>query len=203
MIEEKLIAETIPYKIIGGTNFYSRKEVKDIVSYLKVVGNPYDDMAITRIINVPKRGIGATTINRISDYAYENNMTFREAMGIADEITSLSKGAATKVLKFFNYLEDLAEFSRTSLVSELIEKIIEDTEYVENLKAEGTEEAKDRIENIDELVSKVYLYEENARANEEEISLEAFLSEVSLVADIDNLVDENEARLRKKGVCVM
>lgn len=192
MIEEKLIAETIPYKIIGGTNFYSRKEVKDIVSYLKVVGNPYDDMAITRIINVPKRGIGATTINRISDYAYENNMTFREAMGIADEITSLSKGAATKVLKFFKYLEDLTEFSRTSLVSELIEKIIEDTEYVENLKAEGTEEAKDRIENIDELVSKVYLYEENARANEEEISLEAFLSEVSLVADIDNLEDEND-----------
>ncbi len=192
LIEERLIAETIPYKIIGGTNFYSRKEIKDIVSYLKVVSNPYDDMAITRIINVPKRGIGATTISRISDYAYANNMTFREAMGICDEIGTLSKAASAKVLKFFDYLEKLSEFSKTSLVSELIEKIIEDTEYVENLKSEGTEEARDRIDNIDELVSKVYLYEENARANEEEISLDAFLSEVSLVADIDNLEDEND-----------
>lgn len=192
LIEEKLIAESIPYKIIGGTNFYSRREVKDIVSYLKAVSNPYDDMAITRIINVPKRGIGVTTINRINEYAYSNNMTFREAMGVADEITSLSKASAAKVLKFFNYLEDLTEFSKTGLVSQLIERIIEDTEYVDILKAEGTEEARDRIDNIDELVSKVYLYEEKARDNEEEISLDAFLSEVSLVADIDNLEDEND-----------
>ncbi len=192
VLEEKLIAETIPYKIIGGTNFYSRKEIKDVVSYLKAISNPYDDMAITRIINVPTRGIGATTVKRVRDYAYEKGMSFREAMGVADEISSLSKAAATKVKKFAAYLDELSKLSQEILVSELLEKIIEDTEYVERLKAEGTPEAKDRIDNIDELASKVYLYEEKARDNEEEISLEAFLAEVSLVADIDNYEDEND-----------
>lgn len=192
VLEERLISETIPYKIIGGTNFYARKEVKDVVSYLKAISNPYDDMAITRIINVPTRGIGATTVNRIRDYAYEKGMSFREAMGVADDIATLSKAAATKVKKFASYLDELSKLSEEVLVSELLEKIIEDTEYVERLKAEGTPEAKDRIDNIDELSSKVYMYEEKARDNGEDISLEAFLSEVSLVADIDNYEDEND-----------
>lgn len=192
ILEEKLIREGIPYNIVGGTNFYARKEIKDLVSYLKTVSNPYDDMALLRIINVPRRGIGNTTITRIQEYAWENNMGFREACSDASSISTLSKAAATKVMKFAEYLDELTKASEEILVSELLERIIEDTGYVEELKAEKTDEAKDRIDNIDELLSKVYYYEETARNNNEEIRLSDFLAEVSLVADVDGYREGDE-----------
>ncbi|MCR4611429.1 MAG: UvrD-helicase domain-containing protein [Lachnospiraceae bacterium] len=192
ILEEKLIQETIPYRIIGGINFYARKEIKDLISYMKVISNPKDDLALLRIINVPKRGIGQTTINKIQDYAWGNNISFNEAMNKADKISSLSKATATKVTKFAKLLNELSEFSEKKPPSDLLERIIEETEYVELLKNEKTEEAKARIENIDELVSKVYMYEERANDEGEEISLDNFLAEVSLVADIDGYEDSDE-----------
>ncbi len=192
ILEERLIREGIPYNIVGGTNFYARKEIKDLVSYLKTVSNPYDDMALLRIINVPRRGIGNTTITRIQEYAWAKNMGFREACSDASSISTLSKAAATKVIKFAEYLDELTKASDEILVSELLERIIEDTGYVEELKAEKTDEAKDRIDNINELLSKVYYYEETARDNNEEISLSDFLSEVSLVADVDGYREGDE-----------
>ncbi len=192
ILEEKLIREGIPYNIVGGTNFYARKEIKDLVSYLKTVSNPYDDMALLRIINVPRRGIGNTTITRIQECAWENNMGFREACSDASSISTLSKAAATKVMEFAEYLDELTKASEEILVSELLERIIEDTGYVEELKAEKTDEAKDRINNIDELLSKVYYYEETARNNNEEIRLSDFLAEVSLVADVDGYREGDE-----------
>ena len=192
ILEEKLISETIPYKIIGGINFYARKEIKDLIAYMKAISNPADDMALLRIINEPKRGIGGTTVAKVQNFAWDNEMSFREAMNVADKVPTLSKGAATKVMKFAVLLDELTEASDEIDPSELLERIVDETGYVELLKNEGTDEAKDRIENIDELFSKVYLYEERARDEGAPVSLDDFLAEVSLVADIDNYEDNDD-----------
>ena len=192
ILEEKLISETIPYKIIGGINFYARKEIKDLIAYMKAISNPADDMALLRIINEPKRGIGGTTVAKVQNFAWNNEMSFREAMNVADKVPTLSKGAATKVMKFSALLDELTEASDEIAPSELLERIVDETGYVELLKNEGTDEAKDRIENIDELFSKVYLYEERARDEGAPVSLDDFLAEVSLVADIDNYEDNDD-----------
>ncbi len=192
ILEEKLISETIPYKIIGGINFYARKEIKDLIAYMKAISNPADDMALLRIINEPKRGIGGTTVAKVQNFAWDNEMSFREAMNVADKVPTLSKGSATKVMKFAALLDELTEASDEIDPSELLERIVDETGYVELLKNEGTDEAKDRIENIDELFSKVYLYEERARDEGAPVSLDDFLAEVSLVADIDNYEDNDD-----------
>ena len=192
ILEEKLISETIPYKIIGGINFYARKEIKDLIAYIKAISNPADDMALLRIINEPKRGIGGTTVAKVQNFAWDNEMSFREAMNVADKVPTLSKGSATKVMKFSALLDELTEASDEIDPSELLERIVDETGYVELLKNEGTDEAKDRIENIDELFSKVYLYEERARDEGAPVSLDDFLAEVSLVADIDNYEDNDD-----------
>ena len=186
LFEEKFIVSNIPYKIVGGVNFYSRKEVKDILAYLKTIDNGRDDLAVKRIINVPKRGIGATSINKVSNYALENDMAFYTALRKASDIPGMGK-AADKIRPFVLFIQSMrAKLDSGYTLTQLILDIIETTGYVEELEAEGTEEAQARIENIDELISKISSYEEG----EENPTLSGFLEEVALVADIDSL-DEN------------
>lgn len=185
MLEEKLIMSGIPYKIVGGVNFYARREVKDLLSYMKVVDNAQDDLAVQRIINVPKRGIGATSIGKASDYAYHMGLNLFEALEKADEIPTLGR-AAGKIAPFVALIHHFRSVCANEGVAALLQEIIDETGYVEELKLEGTDEAKARIENIDELITKVVSYEQEA----EEPTLSGFLEEVALVADIDSLADD-------------
>ncbi len=182
ILEEKLLLSGIPYKIVGGVNFYARKEIKDLLSYMKVVDNAQDDLAVQRIINVPKRGIGATSIGKAADYAYVNEVNLFTALEHADRIPSLGR-AVTKIAPFVELIHNLRTVSVNEGVRALLLAIIEETGYVKELEVENTDEAKARIENIDELITKVVTYEEEA----EEPSLSGFLEEVALVADIDSL----------------
>ena len=186
LFEEKLIYANIPYKIIGGVNFYARKEIKDLLAYLKTVDNGRDEVAVRRIINVPKRGIGATTLSRVGEFAVANDMGFYEALLNAEEIPGIGRGAS-KVLPFTALIQTLRAKQEYAKVSELLETILEETGYRRELILEGTDESEARLENIDELMSKVKDYDENA----ENPSLSGFLEEVALVADIDNLEEES------------
>ena len=188
LLEERFVRENIPYKIVGGVNFYARKEIKDLLSYLKTIDNAQDDLAVKRIINVPKRGIGATTISKVQDYADENGMSFYSALKQAEEIPTLSKATATKIRPFVTFIQTLRSKLPYISLEQLMDEIIEDTGYVAELDAEGTDEARARIENIDELISKIVAYEEN----EEHPALSGFLEEVALIADIDNLEEGSD-----------
>ena len=187
LFEERFIVSNIPYKIVGGVNFYARKEVKDLLAYLKTIDNARDDLAVRRILNVPKRGIGATTVNRVSDYAEAYDISFYDALKRADEIPSIGK-AASKVKPFVNLIQVFRSKLEFISISDLLREVIEETGYVKELEAEGTDEAEARIENIDELLSKVVSYEEG----EEHPTLSGFLEEVALVADIDSLEDDSD-----------
>lgn len=187
LFEEKFLLANIPYKIIGGINFYARKEIKDLLAYLKTVDNAKDDLAVRRIINVPKRGIGATTLAKVQDYAAEHAISFYNALRAAEEIPSLGRSAA-KARPFVTFIQTLRTQQEYFSVEELLKEIIEQTGYVKELEAEDTEEARARIENIDELISKVASYEEEA----ENPTLSGFLEEVALVADIDNLEEDSD-----------
>ena len=185
LFEEKFIAANIPYKIVGGVNFYARKEIKDILAYLKTIDNGHDDLAVKRIINVPKRGIGATSINKVTDYALEKGIDFYTALRYVDEVPGMARSAG-KIKPFVMFIQSLRARAEMDSVSQLIQAIIDETGYVDELKAEGTDEAEQRIENIDELINKAVDYEQG----EENPTLSGFLEEVALVADIDGL-DEN------------
>lgn len=187
LFEERFIVSNIPYKIVGGVNFYARKEVKDLLAYLKTIDNAKDDLAVRRIINVPKRGIGATTLNRVSDYAASYDIGFYDALKQAEEIPSIGKSAA-KIKPFVTFIQTMRSKLPYIDISELMREIIETTGYVKELEAEGTEEATARIENIDELLSKVVAYE----SAEENPTLSGFLEEVALVADIDSLEEGSD-----------
>ena len=205
-LEEKLMMKNIPYKIIGGQNFYQRREIKDILAYLRIIANPTDDLSVERVINVPKRGIGQTTVNKVKDYAREHDINLYEAFKQASDVPGISAGTATKIKGFVDMVEELrdmlegpenelpimgeeAEVSEPlNSIKDVVDKLIELTGYVAELVAEETDEADGRIENIDELISKVTEYEENA----ENANLPEFLEEVSLISDIDTL-DENSS----------
>ncbi len=206
LFEERFINAGIPYKIIGGINFYARREIKDILAYLKTVDNASDDLAVKRIINVPKRGIGATTIAKADTFAMEQGVTFFEALERAEEIPGLSRAAA-KLTAFVNFIYVLRAKAREMTISELIEEIFEETGYIRELEAESTDEAEARIENLDELISKASAYEESFADREDaedpegeldeeesagEPTLSGFLEEVALVADIDELSAESD-----------
>ena len=191
LFEEKLLMANIPYKLVGGVNFYARKEIKDLLAYLKTVDNAKDDLAVRRIINVPKRGIGATTLSRVQDYASERGMGFYDALREAEQIPSIGR-AAVKVEPFVTFIQTLRSKQEFLSPSELLKDIIESTGYVEELQKEGTDEAEARIENIDELITKVVSYEEE----NETPTLSGFLEEVALVADIDSVDgDDNQVLL--------
>lgn len=189
LFEEKFIIGNIPYKIVGGVNFYARKEIKDILAYLKTVDNGRDDIAVRRIINIPKRGIGATTVGRIQDYADINGLGFYDAAKKAEEIPGIGR-SASKISPFVTFIQTLRSEMEAISLSELFKNIMEETGYVKELEAEETEEAKARIENIDELYSKVVAYEEE----NEHPTLSGFLEEVALIADIDT-VNEDDNRV--------
>ena len=187
VLEEKLLMENIPYRIYGGINFYGRKEIKDILAYLKTIDNARDDLAVKRILNVPKRGIGTTTMDKLQVYAYDNDITFFEALERADDIPSVARAAA-KIRPFVELIRGFRKNLFEISVKELIEDIIEQVEYNNYLLDNDTEEdAKERMLNIDELISKATQYEES----EDFPTLSGFLEEVALVADIDNLDSDN------------
>ena len=185
LFEERFITANIPYKIFGGVNFYARKEVKDLLAYLKTIDNGQDDLAVRRIINIPKRGIGAASINKVALYAQEQEISFYDALCVAEQVPGLGKAAA-KIRPFVLFIQSMKAKAKLLSVADLLQEVIETTGYVRELEAEGTDEAEARIENIDELISKAVDYAEG----EEAPTLNGFLENVALVADLDSF-DEN------------
>lgn len=189
VFEEKLIYEGIPYRIIGAVNFYARKEIKDILCYLKTINNSADDIAIKRIINIPSRGIGQTTIGRISDYAFSQEMPFYEALRRVDEIPGCTRASA-KIHSFVSLIEHFRMKLRGEMYSleDMTQELLDVTGYVRELEAEDTDEANGRIENIESLMNKIVQYEEDNNGG----TLNDLLEDIALVADIDTVSDDAE-----------
>lgn len=191
LLEERCIFYNVPYRLVGGVNFYQRKEIKDILAYLKTVANGVDDLSVLRIINVPKRGIGATSMGRVTMFASEHGMSLYSALREARMVPELGK-AVEKIGRFISQMECFRAMAQSEeySIQDLIEAILEETGYEEELKAEGEIEAETRMENIQELINKAAAYEEDSQHP----SLDEFLEQVALVADIDN-VDSSEDRV--------
>ena len=189
VFEEKLIYEGIPYRIIGAVNFYARKEIKDILCYLKTINNSADDIAIKRITNIPRRGIGQTTIGRISDYAFSQEMPFYEALRRVDEIPGCTRASA-KIHSFVSLIEHFRMKLRGEMYSleDMTQELLDVTGYVRELEAEDTDEANGRIENIESLMNKIVQYEEDNNGG----TLNDLLEDIALVADIDTVSDDAE-----------
>ena len=186
IFEEKFIAANIPYKLVGGVNFYARKEIKDLLCYLKTINNARDDLAVQRIINVPKRGIGATTLGRVQDYADNMGISLYEALRVAEEVPSIGR-SLSKIDGFVTFIQMLKSKADVLTVEEILQEVIDSTGYVAELEAEDTEESRARIENIDELISKTVAYQEAMEEQNQSATLSGFLEEVALVADIDTV----------------
>ena len=186
LFEEKFLLANVPYKIVGGINFYARKEIKDLLCYLKTISNAKDDVAVRRILNVPKRGIGAATVSKVQDYAEYMQVSFYDALRVAEEIPSIGR-SLSKINGFVEFIQSLRSKEEVYTVRELLEEVIRLTGYVDELRAEGTDEAEARIENIDELISKAETYRETMEAQNEPATLSGFLEEIALVADIDSV----------------
>ncbi|MCR5791511.1 MAG: UvrD-helicase domain-containing protein [Lachnospiraceae bacterium] len=210
LLEEKLLMAGIPYTIVGGVNFYARREIKDLLAYLKTIDNARDDLAVRRIINVPRRGIGQTTINKIENYALNHGLTFYEALQSAEKI-GLGK-TAEKIAGFVSMIERFRRFLTEANLEDLVNEILDETEYVEKMDAADETEAKTRVENIEEFINKVVSFEEEEeeiRTEDETLSLPGdgpdengsavrqrsilsrFLEEVALVADIDTVSEDD------------
>ena len=190
ILEEQFIREGVPYNVVGGTNFYSRREIKDILAYLKTIDNANDDLQVKRIINIPKRGIGATTIVRIQEYADQNGISFYDALKDADEIKTIGK-SASKIHPFVNMIQVFRSKLSVYSLKDLINDLLENTQYIKLLEDSDDEDADDRIENINEFVSKMVSFEEE----HENATLSSFLEEVALVSDIDGVEDEDNRTL--------
>ncbi len=187
VLEERFVMEGIPYNVVGGTNFYDRREIRDMLAYLKTIDNGQDEIACRRIINVPRRGIGQTSIGRIAEYALSKDITFYEAMEHAKEIPSMGRGAS-KIATFTELIAECRLFAQGHTLEDLIRHVVEVIDYQQYLMDMDDENAEDRINNIDELVSKMVDYETTA----EEPSLSGFLEEVALVADIDSMEESSD-----------
>ncbi len=186
LLEERMIAEGLPYDVVGGVNFYSRREIKDVLAYLKTIDNGQDDVAVKRILNVPRRGIGQTSMDRIQSYADERNISFFDALQEANQIMTLGRAAA-KVEPFVLMIQAFRSKQEYFSLKELVEDVLEKTGYIKVLEDAGEEDAADRIANIDELISKVAYYEET----HEEPSLSELLEEIALVSSIDGVEDSD------------
>ena len=182
VLEEKLVKNDVPHRLIGGVRFYDRKEIRDVLAYLKVIANPKDDVALKRIINVPKRGIGSASVTAIENYAYTQNMDFYEAAKLVREFGILGSSPSAKVLAFIHLIEELREEAKLSDMKMLIDKLLDKIDYYTYIKETEPEDCEERIANIQELISKAISYMETSQ----EPSLENFLEEVALVADVDN-----------------
>lgn len=191
LLEEKFVAMNVPYKIVGSVNFYARREIKDLLAYLKTIDNGMDDIAVRRIINVPKRGIGLTTINRIQESAAERGLGFYETLMAPELIPGIGRSAA-KLDSFAALIEYFKGLTGQMSITDLLREVIEKTGYMESLDSEDKEDAQARKENIDELINKAAAYEEAAEDRDEPATLSAFLEEVALVADIDSLDEEQD-----------
>jgi DNA helicase-2/ATP-dependent DNA helicase PcrA len=187
VMEEMLLKANIPYKIVGGMKFYDRKEIKDILAYLRVIANPNDDISLTRIINVPKRGIGASSLDKIANYARERGLSIFDALKEIDQI-GLSGRIATPLVEFRNQIEHWGQMQHYLSVTELVEDVLDRSGYRDMLRAEKTLEAQSRLENIDEFLSVTKHFESTS----EDKSLIAFLTDLALVSDIDQLDNPNE-----------
>ena len=187
LLEERMIAEGIPYDVVGGVNFYARKEIKDVLAYLKTIDNGQDDLAVKRIINIPRRGIGQTTIDKVQAYADKKQISFYDALKEADQIPTLGKAAA-KVKPFVNLIQTFRSKLSYYGLKDLLNDVLEKTSYIEDLSNSDDEDAEDRIANVDELISKVAYYEEQ----HEDATLSEFLAEVALVSDIDGVGEKDE-----------
>ncbi|WP_231956092.1 DNA helicase PcrA [Aneurinibacillus soli] len=186
VVEEVFVKSNIPYNIVGGTKFYDRKEIKDMLAYLRLISNPDDDLSLTRIINVPKRGIGASTVEKIAAYATQHGLSMYRAIQEVDQI-GLSARTTGLVAGFARLVSELGSMQEYVSVTELAEEVLNRTEYKEELRREGTLEARSRLENIDEFLSVTMEFERTS----EDKTLVAFLTDLALVADIDKL-DETE-----------
>lgn len=189
IFEESLRRKGVPYRIIGGTRFYDRKEIKDVLSYLKVIINPQDDISLKRIINVPKRSIGDTTVGKLQDFASAYELNLCDVLDRCDAVTSLSKRNVTSITGFVSLLNSFMEQADTISVSLLIETILKETGYLKELEDSKQVEDKSRIENLKELVSDAVEFEKSS----DDKSLSAYLEKVSLVQDTDKLEDEDDA----------
>ena len=199
LFEEKCIRESVPYVIVGGVNFYQRKEIKDILSYLRIVANGVDDLACQRVVNVPRRGIGDTTMERVAQFAGQNGISIYDALCAALTIPEVNKGTAAKIAGFVDVIETLRETLKAHDdgcgLKELIESVRDNTGYAEEMKKEGPVEYETRMQNIEELISKAVDFEENYTPEEDSDSmslLASFLEDVSLVADIDRTNDDDD-----------
>ncbi|OIK19516.1 DNA helicase PcrA [Bacillus amyloliquefaciens] len=198
VIEETLLKAGLNYNIVGGTKFYDRKEIKDILAYLRLVSNPDDDISFTRIVNVPKRGVGATSLEKIASYAAMNGMSLFQAIKQVDFI-GVSAKAANALDGFGAMIENLTNMQDYLSITELTEEILDKTEYREMLKAEKSIEAQSRLENIDEFLSVTKNFEQKS----EDKSLVAFLTDLALIADIDQLDQKEEESGGKDAVTLM
>lgn len=186
--EEKCIKKSVPYRLVGGVNFYQRQEIKDILAYLKTIDSGRDDLSVTRIVNVPKRGIGQVTLNKLAVYASEHGMRLFQAMEQAEQIPGIGK-AADKIKGFVNQIMVFRALAKELDAAELIESILEQTGYLEELEKLEEDKAQAKQENLDEFQNKAADY----YANHDEAALTDFLEEVALVADIDNMDSEADS----------
>ncbi len=180
IFEEAFRAANIPYQIVGGVGFYDRMEIKDLLAYLRVICNPNDSMSVRRIINVPSRGIGATTLQRLIDFAVDEGISLFEAVERVDEITAINRGLQAKVRRFAKIFDDC---DSTMLPADALDYVLKETRYLKNLEGQNTIEAQNRVENIEELINAVIEYEQNAP----EPTLSDYLENVALIADIDTM----------------
>jgi DNA helicase-2/ATP-dependent DNA helicase PcrA len=187
VMEEVLLKSNINYAIVGGTKFYDRKEIKDMLAYLRLISNPDDDISLQRIINVPKRGIGASSIEKIANFAAMHDLSLYQALD-SIELIGLSPKTTKSVREFGDLIRNYTQMQEFLSVTELVENILEKTGYSEMLKAEKSLEAQSRLENLEELLSVTKNFEETS----EDKSLVAFLTDLALVADIDSMDDEEE-----------
>ncbi len=188
-LEEAMVKNGIPYRIIGGIKFYQRKEIKDILAYLRFLVNQYDGISLKRIINTPRRGIGDATISKIMDYANEKGIDYLEAMKHLIEKGDLGKKVSKEVEKFIELIDSLIAYSKLHPVEDLIIEVLDKTGYIKELSELQTATAQMRIENVEELISVAKEYSRQT----EDTTLESFLNYVSLMSDIDTLEEENSS----------
>ncbi|WP_339300338.1 DNA helicase PcrA [Paenibacillus sp. FSL K6-2441] len=188
VIEEILIKSDIPYQIVGGIKFYDRKEIKDLLAYLRVLSNPDDDISLTRIINVPKRGIGDTTVAKLADAAAQRGTSIYRVLEVVDDL-GIAGRTRNALVEFFDMIHGLHQMVPYLSVTELTEKLLEVTQYRLELQNENTLEARSRLENIDEFLSVTMEFENN----NEDKSLVSFLTDLALIADIDSMNDNSDA----------
>jgi DNA helicase-2/ATP-dependent DNA helicase PcrA len=190
VLEEQFRSRNIPYRLVGGTKFYERMEIKDILAYMKLILNPTDDIALKRIINVPARGIGKTTIDRIEEFSAERGVSMIEGTALAIDHREFNAGATRKLREFLNLLEGLREKAVTMTLPDLYHAILDSTGYVQRLKEEDTPEAESRIENLEEFDNAITKFFEERG---DEGTLQAFLEEMSLVSDQDSMEESDRS----------